>query len=265
MSHLLYEAENGVAYLTMNRPEARNALSLDMRQKLLATFQALESDDSVRCVVLRGAGDHFMAGGDVKSFMEFTPLTPEQRRLTFINRIHTNLNGIMYTMRRLNKPIIASVRGAAAGAGISVALSCDLVIAADDAFFTLAYSHIASSPDGGATYYLPRLVGTKKAMEIALLGDRFSAAEAKDLGMINRVVPGADLEAETRKLAERLAQGPTRAYGNIKKLILQSSENSLEQQLQSEAETFGDSVMAEDWVEGVTAFNEKRKPRFTGR
>ncbi|RBW51270.1 enoyl-CoA hydratase/isomerase family protein [Marinobacter sp. F3R11] len=265
MSHLLYETKNGVAYLTMNRPEVRNALSLDMRKKLLETFQSLESDESVRCVVLRGAGEHFMAGGDVKSFMEFASLTPVERRLTFVNRIHANLNGLMYTMRRLNKPVIASVRGAAAGAGVSMALSCDLVVAAEDAFFTLAYSHIASSPDGGATYYLPRLVGTKKAMEIALLGDRFTAEEAKDIGMINRVVPGADLESETRRLAERLAKGPSRALGNIKKLILQSSENSLEQQLQSEAETFGDSVMADDWVEGVTAFNEKRKPQYTGR
>ena len=257
MTHLLYEVENNVAYLTMNRPEARNALSIEMRQKLLETLQTLEADDNVRCVVLRGAGEHFLAGGDVKSFMEFTELTPQQRRLTFVNRIH-GLNTIMYTMRRLRKPIIASVRGAAAGAGVSLALCCDLVVAAEDAFFTLAYSHIASSPDGGASYYLPRLVGTKRAMEIALLGDRYTAGQALDMGLINRVV-------ETRTLAERLASGPTKAYDNIKKLILESSDNSLEEQLQSEAETFGDSAMAEDWVEGVRAFNEKRPPKFTGR
>jgi 2-(1,2-epoxy-1,2-dihydrophenyl)acetyl-CoA isomerase len=264
MTHLLYEVENGVAYLTMNRPEARNALSIEMRQKLLETLQALEADDSVRCVVLRGAGEHFLAGGDVKSFMAFTELTPQQRRLNFVNRIH-GLNTIMYTMRRLRKPIVASVRGAAAGAGVSLALCCDLVVAAEDAFFTLAYSHIASSPDGGASYYLPRLVGTKRAMEIALLGDRFTAAQALDMGLINRVVATEELQSETRTLAERLARGPTKAYGNIKKLILESSDNSLEEQLQSEAETFGDSAMAEDWVEGVRAFNEKRPPKFTGR
>ena len=264
MTHLLYEVENGVAYLTMNRPEARNALSIEMRQKLLETLQALEADDIVRCVVLRGAGEHFLAGGDVKSFMAFTELTPQQRRLNFVNRIH-GLNTIMYTMRRLRKPIVASVRGAAAGAGVSLALCCDLVVAAEDAFFTLAYSHIASSPDGGASYYLPRLVGTKRAMEIALLGDRFTAAQALDMGLINRVVATEELQSETRTLAERLARGPTKAYGNIKKLILESSDNSLEEQLQSEAETFGDSAMAEDWVEGVTAFNEKRPPKFTGR
>lgn len=265
MTDLLYEVQDGVAYLTMNRPEVRNALSLDMREKLLNTFQSLEADRSVRCVVLRGSGEHFMAGGDVKSFMEFTPLTPCERRQVFINRIHRNLNGIMYAMRRLSKPIIASIRGAAAGAGVSVALSCDLVVASEDAFFTLAYSRIASSPDGGATYHLPRLVGTKKAMEIALLGDRFTAEEAQKLGIVNRVVSTEDLESETRKLAERLASGPTIAYGNIKKLIIQSSENSLDQQLQAEAETFGETVMSEDWVEGVSAFNEKRPPRFTGK
>lgn len=264
MNHLLYDVENSVAYLTMNRPEARNALSISMRQQLLETLQALEADASVRCVVLRGAGEHFLAGGDVKSFMEFTELTPDQRRLTFINRIH-GLNSIMVTMRRLRKPVIASVRGAAAGAGVSLALCCDLVVASEDAFFSLAYPHIASSPDGGASYYLPRLVGAKKAMEIALLGDRFTARQAQGMGLINRVVANGELEAETRTLAERLASGPTRAYGNIKKLILESSDNSLEEQLQSEAETFGDSAMAEDWLEGVTAFNEKRSPKFTGR
>ena len=264
MTHLLYEVENNVAYLTMNRPEARNALSIEMRQKLLETLQTLEADDNVRCVVLRGAGEHFLAGGDVKSFMEFTELTPQQRRLTFVNRIH-GLNTIMYTMRRLRKPIIASVRGAAAGAGVSLALCCDLVVAAEGAFFTLAYSHIASSPDGGASYYLPRLVGTKRAMEIALLGDRYTAGQALDMGLINRVVATEELQSETRTLAERLASGPTKAYDNIKKLILESSDNSLEEQLQSEAETFGDSAMAEDWVEGVRAFNEKRPPKFTGR
>jgi len=265
MSHLLYEVENGVAYLTMNRPEVRNALSLEMREQLLRVFQELETDASVRCVVLRGHGEHFMAGGDVKSFFDFTKLTPAERRVTFINRIQANLNGLISTMRRLNKPIIASVNGAAAGAGVSLALSCDLVVASDNAFFTLAYSHIASSPDGGATYFLPRLVGTKKAMEIALLGDRFGAQEAKDIGMINRVVPADELEAQTRALAERLAKGPTKAYGNIKKLISSSLEHSLEYQLQAEAETFGDTVTADDWVEGVTAFNEKRKPVFSGR
>jgi len=264
MSDLNYEIDGQVAYLTMNRPEARNALSLEMRTEIRDRLQEAELNEDIRCIVLRGAGEHFLAGGDVKSFMAFTKLPPEERRLTFTNRIH-GLNAIMYAMRRLNKPVIASVRGAAAGAGVSLALCCDLVVASEDAFFTLAYSKIASSPDGGASYYLPRLVGTKRAMEIALLGDRFTAKEALDMGLINRVVPTEELAAKTKELADRLANGLTRAYGNIKKLILAASDNSLEQQLQAEAETFGETVMADDWIEGVVAFNEKRKPDFNGQ
>lgn len=264
MSDLDFEIDGQVAYLTMNRPEARNALSLDMRAEIRDRLQEAELNDDIRCIILRGAGEHFLAGGDVKSFMAFTKLPPEERRLTFINRIH-GLNTIMLAMRRLNKPVIASVRGAAAGAGVSLALCCDMVVASEDAFFTLAYSKIASSPDGGASYYLPRLVGTKRAMEIALLGDRFTAREALGMGLINRVVPTEELEARTKELADRLASGPTRAYGNIKKLILAASDNSLEEQLQAEAESFGDTVMADDWIEGVVAFNEKRKPDFKGR
>ncbi len=264
MSDLNYEIDGQVAYLTMNRPEARNALSLEMRAEIRDRLQEAELNDDIRCLVLRGAGEHFLAGGDVKSFLAFTKLPPEERRLTFLNRIH-GLNTIMYAMRRLNKPVIASVRGAAAGAGVSLALCCDMVVASEDAFFTLAYSKIGSSPDGGASYHLPRLVGTKRAMEIALLGDRFTAQEALGMGLINRVVPTEELAVKTKELADRLANGPTRAYGSIKKLILAASDNSLEQQLQAEAETFGETVMAEDWVEGVVAFNEKRKPDFKGR
>ncbi|MDC0662969.1 enoyl-CoA hydratase/isomerase family protein [Marinobacter sp. SS21] len=263
MSQLLYEVENGVAYLTMNRPEARNALSLDMRTELCQRLEQLEADDSVRCVVLRGAGEHFLAGGDVRAFMEFTQLTAEERRRTFTHRIH-QLHLIMFAMRRLAKPVIASVQGAAAGAGVSLALCCDLVIAAEDAFFTLAYSKIGASPDGSASYYLPRVVGAKKAMEMALLADRYSASEARELGMINWVVPNAELKARTRELAERLARGPTRAFANTKRLLQQSLNTPLEAQLQAEAELFGDSATSDDWVEGVRAFNEKRTPEFNG-
>ncbi|NYT78831.1 enoyl-CoA hydratase [Alcaligenaceae bacterium] len=264
MSVLLYEVENGVAYLTMNRPEARNALSTEMRDELRQRFEQVSSDDEVRCVVLRGAGTHFMAGGDVKSFAETADMSPEARRVYFTNRIHL-LHPIMYLMRSLRKPILASVQGAAAGAGVSIAMCCDLVMAAEDAFFSLAYSGIGCSPDGSSTYQLPRIVGVKKAMEMALLGDRFNAREAADMGMINWVVPSDELQSQTRKMAERLAQGPTHAYGNTKRLILQSLNTSMETQLQAEAESFGDCTATDDWVEGVTAFKEKRKPHFTGK
>ena len=264
MSHLLVSRNNAVVTLAMNRPEARNALSMEMRSQLSSILHDIETDDSVRCVVLTGAGDHFMAGGDVKGMGDSIKKSAQEIRKEFVLRIH-DLHTIMFAMRRMPKPIIASCRGAAAGAGVSMALACDLVIASEDAFFTLAYSRIGTSPDGSSTFHLPRAVGIKKAMEIALLGDRFDAQNAKDIGMINFVVPNADLSKETAKLAQRLAEGPTHVYGNTKALLYRSLENTFESQLQAEAEFFADSASRPDFKEGVSAFIEKRTPKFTGK
>ena len=264
MAHLDLEIKDGIATLTMNRPEARNALSMEMRAQLIEVLHDIEHDDAVRCVVLTGAGDHFMAGGDVKGMSESIKKAPAEVRKEFLLRIH-DLHPIMFAMRRMPKPIIASCRGAAAGAGVSMALACDLVIAAEDAFFTLAYCKIGTSPDGSSSFHLPRAVGIKKAMEIALLGDRFGAQEAKDIGMINFVVPSAELDAETASLAQRLAAGPTHVYGNTKALFYRSLESEFEAQLQAEAEYFADCASRADFREGVTAFVEKRSPNFTGR
>lgn len=263
MADLDVSISDGIATLTMNRPEARNALSMEMRAMLADVLHDIEMDDSVRCVVLTGAGDHFMAGGDVKGMGESIKKSPDEIRKEFVLRIH-DLHPIMFAMRRMRKPVIASCRGASAGAGVSMALACDLVIAADDAFFTLAYCRIGTSPDGSSSFHLPRAVGIKKAMEIALLGDRFGAQEAKDIGMINYVVPAADLESETSKLATRLANGPTHVYGNTKALFYRSLESEFESQLQAEAEYFADCASRKDFHEGVSAFIEKREPNFTG-
>ena len=235
-----------------------------MRSNLRDVLAELEFDDDIRCVVMQGADGHFMAGGDVKRFVNYVDEPASKIRASFIQRIH-DLHPIMFTMRRMPKPIVASVAGAAAGAGVSMALAADLVIAADSAFFTLAYVHIGTSPDGSATFNLPRAVGIKKAMEIALLGDRFDAQTAQDIGMINFVVPEAELQAETDKLAQRLASGPTHVYGNTKRLLYRSLENEWESQLQLEGETFADCAARADFREGVTAFAEKRKPDFTGK
>ena len=264
MPDLVVDTRDGIATLTFNRPEARNALSNEMRSLLSDTLHEIEEDNAVRCVVMRGQGEHFMAGGDVKMMSQLIKQPAETLRNEFIHRIH-DLHPIMYAMRRMPKPVIASVAGAAAGAGVSMALACDLVIAADDAFFTLAYCHIGTSPDGSSSFYLPRSVGMKKAMEIALLGDRFDAATAQAIGMINFVAPADKLEAETDKLAKRLAAGPTHVYGNTKRLLNRSLENEFESQLQMEAECFADCTTRTDFKEGVRAFVEKRKPQFTGK
>lgn len=263
MSHLEVSQSNGITTLTMNRPEARNALSMEMRTQLTEALHDIEHDSSIRCVVLKGAGDHFMAGGDIKGMGESIKKSPEQIRKEFMLRIH-DLHPIMFAMRRMPKPIIASCSGAAAGAGVSLAIACDLVIASEDAFFTLAYCKIGTSPDGSSSFHLPRAVGIKKAMEIALLGDRFDAQTAKNIGMINFVVPDSELEAETDKLASRLAEGPTHVYGNTKALFYRSLESEFESQLQAEAEYFSDCASRADFREGVTAFIEKRTPKFTG-
>lgn len=204
-----------------------------------------------------------MAGGDVKGMGESIKQSPEEIRKQFMLRIH-DLHPIMFAMRRMPKPIIASCHGASAGAGVSMALACDLVIAADDAFFTLAYCRIGTSPDGSSSFHLPRAVGIKRAMEIALLSDRFDATTAAAMGMINFVVPAADLDTETDKLATRLATGPTHVYGNTKALFYRSLESDFESQLQAEAEYFADCASRDDFREGVTAFIEKRKPLFSG-
>lgn len=265
MPDLLIEVADGVATLTMNRPDARNALSLEMRTGMHDFFDEHELDDTIRVVVIKGAGDHFMAGGDVKSFAQLAKeLSPEEMRTQFLHRIH-GLHGFISAMRRFPKPIIASTRGAVAGAGVSLAAACDLIIASDDSFYTLAYCHIGISPDGSATYSLPRMVGVKKAMEMVLLGDRIDAETMAAAGLVNKVVPAVALDEETANLAGRLANGPTRAYGHAKRLMYASINNQLEHQLQLEAEAFADCAGGEDFREGVTAFAEKRKPEFKGR
>jgi len=261
---ILLEVSEGVATVTLNRPEALNALSDDMIAALVAVMARVEVDEATRCVVLRGAGDHFMAGGDVKGFHGRLAETPAERGAHFRAKIH-RLHPAIVAMRRMPKPVVASLRGAAAGFGLSLALAADLAIAAEDAFFTLAYCLIGTSPDGGSSYHLPRLVGLRKAMEIALLGERFDAETAHRLGLVNWVVPGADLEVETAKLAARLAGGPGHALAETKALLNASFDNQLEAQLALEAESFTSCATTRDFAEGVTAFVEKRSPKFQGR
>jgi len=235
-----------------------------MRTLLDEHLLEIETDENIRCVILKGAGNHFMAGGDVKSMTKIIEKKPSSIRNEFISRIH-DLHSIMFTMRRMKKPIIASVEGAAAGAGVSMALACDLIIADEESYFTLAYCHIGTSPDGSGTFSLPRAVGIKKAMEIALLGEKQTAEDALKMGLINFIAAAGTLKEKTNLLASRLADGPTHVYGNTKHLLYSSLENQFESQLALEAEMFSDCASRQDFREGVTAFVEKRKPNFTGK
>lgn len=261
MSAVLYEVSDQVATLTLNRPESLNSVNPAMIDALLAASARAAGDTQVRAVVICGAGDHFMAGGDLKWFREQTALSAEtcgERFTALIEGVHA----AVLNFRRMDKPVIAAVHGAVAGFGLSLMLAADLVLASENAYFTLAYSNIALSPDGGATWSLPRQVGLKQAMEIALLGERFDAVRARELGLVNRLVAAEQLAAETLKLARRLACGPARALAHTKALINQSFDNSLEAQLLAEQGFFADCAAHRDFSEGLAGFFEKRRPVY---
>jgi 2-(1,2-epoxy-1,2-dihydrophenyl)acetyl-CoA isomerase len=261
---VLTEVAHGIATITLNRPAALNALTAQMMEGLIDATARAERDEEVRCVLIRGAGEHFMAGGDVKTFHK--SLTED--RENYLRRREMQVVGVhqlIYQLRRMPKPVLASVKGAAAGFGLSLVLAADLAIASEDAIFTLAYRHIGLSADGGATYFLPRVVGERRALELALLGERFSAQRALELGIVNWVVPRAGLDAETAKLAKKLADGPTVALGLVKRLIRSSLDHSWDEHSHREAESFAAAAATQDHLEGVAAFVEKRAPAFRGK
>jgi 2-(1,2-epoxy-1,2-dihydrophenyl)acetyl-CoA isomerase len=260
---VLVARDGGVATITLNRPQALNALDQELTLALRDAVFTVEHDEGIRCVVLRG-GEHFMAGGDLKRFKTLAEgRSAAENRIQFEGFVR-EVHAVILSLRRMPKPVIAGVRGAVAGVGMSLMMAADLALAADSAYFTLAYTLIGVSPDGGSTFALPRIVGQKKAMEIALLGERFDAASAERLGLVNRVVPSSTLDSETAKLAARLAAGPTAVYARTKALLNGSLNASLESQLQREAEAFAQSTSEPDFQEGLAAFVEKRKPHFKG-
>jgi 2-(1,2-epoxy-1,2-dihydrophenyl)acetyl-CoA isomerase len=208
---------------------------------------------------LRGEGKAFVSGGDVALFHQHIEELPEA-----IVRWGRDMHFAILALRRMAKPVLASVHGACAGAGFSILCAADLAVAADNARFSLAYANIGASPDGGSSHFLPRLVGYKKAMELTLLPDLFGADVARDLGLVNWVVPGDQLTRETARIARRLADGPTKAHGEAKRLMNHSLERSIETQMEEELAAFARCARTRDLGEGVAAFVEKRKPAFSG-
>ncbi len=255
---VLLESAESVATIRFNRPRQMNAIDANLAEHFLAAARKVSDDPAVRVVVLTGAGKHFMAGGDLTVF--HASATPATAR-ALIEPLHEAL----LILSRLPVPVVACLQGAVAGAGLSVALSADLAIAADNCRFTTAYARIGASMDGSSTWFLPRIVGLRKALELSLLAEPFDAAEALRLGLVNRVVPEAEFAGASEAMIARLAAGPTHAYGRIKRLLRDSSERDLPSQLDDELEAFCQGTETVDFAEGIAAFLEKRAPRFTGR
>ena len=255
-SPLIVTRQDAIVTLQFNRPEALNALDLPMAQAMLQAVQGIAQDASVRAVLLKGAGRAFIAGGDLAT-LHADPVRGARALLA-------PLNQALELLQQIDAPVIAQVHGAAAGGGLSLMLMCDFVLAAEGTKFNLAYINLGTSCDLGGSWALPRLVGLRQALEIAMLGDNFNADDALRLGLINRVLPAAELDAAAQALAQRIASGPTVAYGQMRRLLRDSLTRDLPAQLQAEAQAFLACAKTPDFSEGVAAFLAKRPAQFAG-
>jgi len=254
---LRVDVEGPVATLTLDRPEALNALTVPVKVALREALESLDGDRDVRAVILTGAGRAFCAGQDLaeREAPDAAPLDVELRE---------RYNPIIRAIRSMGQPVIAAVNGVAAGAGASLAYACDVRIAAEEARFVLAFGRIGLVPDSGATWLLPRIVGPAKAAELAIVGDAVDAAEALRIGLVSRVVPGDRLLREARALAERVAEGAPLAMALTKGALERAATITLDEALDGEAKLQGIAGASADHAEGLAAFREKRPPRFTG-
>ena len=259
MSLLRLERSEGVLEITLNRPSSGNALSPDLASELAEVANTCVGDRSLRAVIVTGAGRMFCAGGDLSAMEQ----AGDDLHATLL-RMTQDVHAAVSRFARMSAPVITAVNGMAAGGGFSLAISGDMILAAESAKFLLAYTSAGLSPDGSSSWYLPRRIGHARASELMLTNRMLSAHEALEWGLINRVVADAELMNEARKLANRLAAGPTRAFGTVKRLLNESFTSGLETQMEYEAHGIADAAVSRDGREGVSAFLEKRKPSFLG-
>lgn len=251
---------SGIVTLTMNRPEVLNAIDLPTAQAMNRAVVALRGDARVRCVVLRGAGRAFVAGGDLARFAE-----DFDKAADVADELLDALHPVAETLREIDAPVIAAVHGAVAGAGLSLMCGCDLVIAAQGTRFLMAYDKVGAAPDFGGTYFLPRRIGYRRAAQFLFLSETLDADAALRAGLINQVVPADELTATVDGLARKVAAGPTRAYGQYKRLADRAFDSTLHDQLEAERAAFKAATKTADFREGASAFLAKRAPTFTGK
>jgi 2-(1,2-epoxy-1,2-dihydrophenyl)acetyl-CoA isomerase len=254
---IVFELRDGVAHLTLNRPDAANAINLELSQELYDAMLRCDEDRAVRAVLIAGSGKMFCAGGDLKAFVARKDDLPAHLKL-LTHYIH----GAVSLMAHMDAPVIAAVNGTVAGGGLGLVFGADLVIAAESARFTMAYTRAGLSPDASTSFFLPRLVGLRRALDLTLTNRVLSAREAMEWGIVNRVVPDAELAAAAGGLAREMADGATTAFGAAKRLLRDSFTDSLETHMQAEARTIADRSRNPEAREGISAFLEKRPPRY---
>lgn len=254
---VLFQVDGPVATITLNRPDVGNALDIPMSRELMELAIRCEGDAAIRCVVLTGAGKLFCGGGDVAAFAAAGDALPD-----FLREITSYLHSAIAVFARMDKPLVTAVNGSAAGAGIGLAILGDIALAEPSASFSLAYTGIGLTPDGGTTWLLPRLIGLRRAQELCLTNRKVRAEEAASLGLVTRVVEPGTLAVEAGKVAGDLARGATGALGATRKMLVESISNTLDSQLQLESRVISNQSRNPEGREGVTAFLEKRAPRF---
>ncbi|MDJ0851550.1 MAG: enoyl-CoA hydratase-related protein [Myxococcota bacterium] len=255
---LEYELRDGVAFITLAREKAANALNLTLCEELADAALMAEQDPSARAVVLGARGKMFCAGGDLSAMAESADAPVLLRKMTL------HLHAAIALLARMDAPVIAAVNGTAAGAGFSLACATDLAVAGESAKFTMAYTRAGLTPDGSSTWFMPRLIGRRLTLELMLTNRLLSAEEARDLGLVNQVVPDDQVAGVAAELAAKLAQGPTRSFGAVKRLVLSSGDQGLETQMELESAAIAAAGGTADGQEGVAAFLAKRAPKFTG-